>query len=186
MRNSLFLLFIVFAISITSCRNDFEFEPSTGGLEFSRDTIYMDTVFTNVSSSTYTLKVYNRSNKDISIPQIKLGKGLDSKYRMTVDGMVGNNRIFENVEMLAKDSMYIFIETTVDIAQANPSDFLYTDHIEFGSGSTLQKVELVTLIQDAYFLYPQRFDDGTTETLPIGDEEVYGFYLDENDPTNGN
>ena len=186
MRNSLFLLFIVFAISITSCRNDFEFEPSTGGLEFSRDTIYMDTVFTNVSSSTYTLKVYNRSNKDISIPQIKLGKGLDSKYRMTVDGMVGNNRIFENVEMLAKDSMYIFIETTVDIAEANPSDFLYTDQIEFGSGSTLQKVELVTLIQDAYFLYPQRFDDGTTETLPIGDEEVYGFYLDENDPTNGN
>jgi hypothetical protein len=186
MRNLLFLFFIISAISLTSCRNDFEFKPSSGGLEFSRDTVYFDTVFSNIGSSTYTLKVYNRSNEDISIPSIRLGKGLDSKYRMTVDGIVGNNRIFENVEMLAKDSMYIFIETTVDIADANPTDFLYTDQILFGNGTTEQKVELVTLIQDAYFLYPQRFDDGTTETLPIGDEEIYGFVLDENDPINGN
>ncbi len=186
MRNLLFLFFIISAISLTSCRNDFEFKPRSGGLEFSRDTIYFDTVFSNIGSSTYTLKVYNRSDEDISIPSIRLGKGLDSKYRMTVDGMVGNNRIFENVEMLARDSMYIFIETTVDIAEANPTDFLYTDQILFGQGTSEQKVELVTLIQDAYFLYPQRFDDGTTETLPIGDEEIYGFILDENDPVNGN
>jgi len=186
MRNLLFLFFIISAISLTSCRNDFEFKPSSGGLEFSRDTVYFDTVFSNIGSSTYTLKVYNRSNVDISIPSIRLGKGLDSKYRMTVDGMVGNNRIFENVEMLAKDSMYIFIETTVDIAEANPTDFLYTDQIEFGSGSTLQKVELVTLIQDAYFLYPQRFDDGSYENINIGGTPQRGFILDENDPINGN
>jgi hypothetical protein len=30
-------------------------------------------------------------------------------------------------------------------------------------------------IQDAVFLYPKRFADGTTETLPLGDEKVYGF-----------
>ena len=186
MRNLLFLLFIISAISLTSCRNDFEFEPSQGGLEFSKDTVYLDTVFTNIGSSTYTLKVYNRSNKNISIPSIRLGKGLDSKYRMTVDGIVGNNRIFENVEMLAKDSMYIFIEVTADVAAANPTDFLYTDEILFGNGSTEQKVDLVTLIQDAYFLYPQRFDDGTYENINIGDSPVRGFILDENDPINGN
>lgn len=186
MRNLLFLFFIISAISLTSCRNDFEFETSQGGLEFSKDTVYLDTVFTNIGSSTYTLKVYNRSNKNISIPSIRLGKGLDSKYRMTVDGMVGNNRIFENVEMLAKDSMYIFIEVTADVAAANPTDFLYTDQILFGNGSSEQKVELVTLIQDAYFLYPQRFDDGTYENINIGDSPVRGFLLDENDPINGN
>ena len=187
MRNSLVILFIISILSLASCREDFNFEPSNGGLEFSKDTIYFDTIFTGISSSTYTLKVYNNSNKDISISQIKFAKGLESKYRMTVDGMIGNNnRIFENVEMLAKDSMYIFIETTVDIAEANPSDFLYTDQILFNGGTIEQKVELVTLIQDAYFLYPQRFDDGTTETLPIGEDEVFGFFLDENDPVNGN
>jgi len=188
MRNS-FILILLLAISVTSCRKDFDFEPSTGGLEFSRDTVYLDTVFTNIGSSTYTLKVYNKSNRDISIPSIKLGKGLDSKYRITVDGMVGNqNKLFTDVEVLAKDSLYIFIETTVDVADANPSDFLYTDKIEFYNINSPepQTVELVTLIQDAYFLYPQRFEDGSTEYLQIGDEEVYGFFLDENDPINGN
>ena len=106
---------------------------------------------------------------------------------MTVDGMQGTDgKIFNNVNLLAKDSLYIFIETTANIADANPTDFLYTDQIQFDSGENLQNVELVTLIQDAVFLYPKRFTDGTTETLPIGDEKIDGFYLDENDPVNGN
>ena len=189
MRKLIFLFFVCLAITVSSCRQDFVFEPSTGDLVFSKDTIYLDTVFANIGSSTYTLKVYNKSSKDIKIPTIQLGKGLTSKYRMTVDGMTGeNNRIFHDVELLAKDSMYIFIETTAGIGDANPSDFLYTDQIEFDSGANLQKVELVTLIQDAYFLYPKRFSNGTTETLNIDgiDEPVYGFFLDENDPVNGN
>lgn len=188
MRNYIFLLFIGIAISMSSCREDFQFESSTGDLTFSRDTVYLDTVFSDIGSSTYTLKVYNKSSKDIKIPTIQLGKGLDSKYRMTVDGMTGNdNRIFNNVELLAKDSMYIFIETTANIADANPTDFLYTDQILFDGGTNLQTVELVTLIKDAYFLYPKRFSDGTTETLTIDgvDEPVYGFFLDGNDPVNG-
>ena len=45
----------------SSCRNDFETVPSTGNLEFSRDTVFLDTVFTNIGSSTYNLKVYNTS-----------------------------------------------------------------------------------------------------------------------------
>ena len=184
MRRLLLLLLIGFAVSLTSCRNDFDFESRTGGLEFSKDTVYLDTVFTDIGSSTYTLKVYNRSDKNISIPSVKLGKGTTSKYRLMVDGIAGQE--FQNVEMLAKDSMYIFVSVTADVADANPTDFLYTDQILFGDGTNQQKVELVTLIQDAVFLYPQKFADGTTETLPIGDDEIYGFFLDEADPTNGN
>jgi hypothetical protein len=184
MRRLLLLLLIGFAVSLTSCRNDLDFETSNGGLRFSKDTVYLDTVFTNIGSSTYTLKVYNRSDKNISIPTLRLSKGSASKYRLMVDGMAGQE--FENIEMLAKDSMYIFVAVTADVAAANPTDFLYTDQILFGDGINQQKVELVTLIQDAIFLYPQKFSDGTTETLPIGDDEIYGFFLDEADPTNGN
>jgi hypothetical protein len=187
MRPITLLLFIGILISVCSCRSDFETIPSTGNLTFSKDTIYLDTVFTNIGSSTYRLKVYNKSKNDITIPTIQLAKGLNSKYRMTVDGMQGNNgKIFNNVDLLAKDSLYIFIETTANIADANPADFLYTDQIQFDSGANLQKIELVTLIQDAIFLYPKRFADGTTETLPIGDQKIEGFFLDENDPVNGN
>jgi len=187
MRPKIVLFFIGIIMTICSCRSDFETVASTGDLEFSKDTIYLDTVFSNIGSSTYRLKVYNKSKNDITIPSIKLGKGLNSKYRISVDGMQGTDgKIFNNVDLLAKDSLYIFIETTANITDANASDFLYTDQIQFDSGENLQNVELVTLIQDAVFLYPQRFADGTTETLPIGNEKIDGFYLDENDPVNGN
>ena len=192
MRQYIGLLLVVFVASLTSCRNDFDFEPSTGGLEFSKDTVYLDTVFTNIGSSTYTLKVYNKSDKNISIPNIRLNKGQNSKYRLMVDGMPGKE--FSNIEMLAKDSMFVFIEVTEDVANVNPSDFLYTDFIEFGTGANFQKVELVTLIQDAYFIYPSRTPNGNGgfnyEEINLGNNEnpipIRASILNENDPINGN
>lgn len=189
---------ILFAIAglfmcLASCRDDFEFEQSPGGLEFSRDTVYLDTVFSDIGSSTYTLKVYNRSDKDIAIPSLRLKKGQASNYRLMVDGMPGKE--FNNVELLAKDSLFIFIETTANISDANPADFLYTDEIEFHSTSGVQEVHLVTLIQDAYFLYPQRDTSGPkvlyeavrwdSESNPGDPEYLPGFYLEESDPVNG-
>tara|TARA_R110000850_G_scaffold277086_1_gene422429 strand:+ start:167589 stop:169139 length:1551 start_codon:yes stop_codon:yes gene_type:complete len=178
------LLLFGLVILWSSCRNDFETLPSTGNLEFSKDTVYLDTVFTNIGSSTYTLKVYNRSAEDISIPIVRLGQGESSLYRLNVDGVAG--KTFNNVEILAKDSIFIFIETTVDI-NSFPNDltFLYTDAIQFDAGSNEQKVELVTLVQDAVFLFPERFDDGTIETLNLGmdaegnDILIEGFFLDD-------
>jgi hypothetical protein len=194
MRNSFFILLAGILISVTSCRTDFDFETSANGsLRFSRDTVYLDTVFTNIGSSTYTLKVYNKSNKNVSIPTIQLGKRENSKYRMTVDGMRGVNdegKIFNNVELLAKDSLYIFIETTAGIADANPTDFLYTDQIQLGNNVDFQKVELVTLIQDAYFIYPKRDENGVYDSVPIGLNEdsaialIKGRNLEHDHPDN--
>ena len=174
----LFLIGIL--ITVCACRSDFETVASKGDLVFSQDTIYLDTVFSSIGSSTYQLKVYNRSNQDINIPSIQLSKGLGSKYRMTVDGMSGNQgKLFQNVTLLAKDSLYIFIETTINVADANPTDFLYTDQIEFDSGVNLQKVALVTLVKDAIFLFPKRLPNERKETIPVGNKTVEGFYLDD-------
>jgi len=154
----------------SSCRQDFEFTPSTGALTFSKDTVYLDTVFSTIGSSTYRLKVYNSSDTNILIPSLKLSNGQDSNYRLNVDGMIGNGTLigkeFENVELLAQDSMFVFIETTIDIQPlvANETQFLYTDAIEFGTGANTQKVELVTLVKDAIFIYPSK-DEGVIETL---------------------
>ncbi|MGS2725938.1 hypothetical protein ACU8DI_04970 [Psychroserpens sp. BH13MA-6] len=161
-----FLLTLSTLVFWSSCRKDFDFAPSNGALEFSKDTIYLDTVFSNIGSSTYNLKVYNRSDEDISIPTVRLGQGQTSNYRLNVDGMPGKE--FENVELLANDSLYIFIETTSDIQtlSQNSLEFLYTDAIEFDSGNNFQKVELVTLIKDAVFIYPDRDETtGIIETL---------------------
>lgn len=178
-----FVLVIIIVTIWSSCRNEFEFSSSTVQLQFSKDTIYLDTVFTNIGSSTYNLKVYNRSNENILINNISLGLGETSEYRLNVDGIPG--KIFENVELLAKDSMYVFVETTIDISTLpNNGEFLYTDFIEFGDGTDSQKVQLVTLVKDAIFIYPDR--DNTTgiiETLTLNidgepvETQIQGRYL---------
>lgn len=176
------ILIIIITVLFSSCRKDFSTELSTGGLSFSKDTVYLDTVFTNIGSSTYHLKVYNKRNTNISIPNISLGSGENSFYRLNVDGATG--KIFENTEISAKDSIYIFIETTIDYNQV--VDPIYTDSIVFSGGGYLQDVKLVTLVKDAHFLFPSKDAEGLIETITIGvDTEgeeitVNGFYLDDN------
>ena len=89
MRN--FLVFLIFSllILVSSCRKDFSTIPSFGNLEFSKDTVFLDTIFTNIGSATYNIKVYNRGNKAITIPKISLENGNSSNYRLNVDGIAG-------------------------------------------------------------------------------------------------
>lgn len=139
-------------ISISSCRKDFSTIPNFGTLEFSKDTIFLDTIFTNIGSATYNLKVYNRSNNAITIPKIQLENGTSSNYRLNVDGIPGKD--FSNIDILAKDSIFVFIETTVNVA--NQSSPLYIDRILFDTGNNQQDVDLVTLVEDANFIFPSK------------------------------
>src|SRR5690606_24346043 len=128
----------------------------------------------------------NRSNDDIVIPFVRLEQGQESNYRLNVDGKAGKE--FSDVEIMAKDSIYIFIETTVDIESltTTQTQFLYTDAIAFDSGSNEQKDELVTLIQDAVFLFPNK-ENGIKESLLLdvdanGNEtRIEGFFLEDNE-----
>ncbi|NEW79342.1 MAG: hypothetical protein GZ086_07945 [Gelidibacter sp.] len=182
MRYYLTLFCALTLLVFSSCRKDFSAELSSGNLSFSKDTVYLDTVFTNIGSSTYNLKVYNKSNKNISIPSISLSKGESSFFRLNVDGIPG--KIFENVEILAKDSLFIFIETTIDYGQV--SDPIYTDAIVFDSDNNLQEVKLVTLVKDAHFLFPSKDSNGFIESISIGKTtdgehlKVNGFFLEDN------
>lgn len=180
MRYSILILFSMVLLSLTSCRTDFDTIPSSGKLEFSDKIVYLDTIFSQISSSTYQLKVYNRSNDDIKIPTIRLEKP-NSKYRLMVDGRSDNNgKRFDNVELLAKDSLFIFIETTV-VNAPSQLEFTYEDKILFDEGSKQQSVDLVTLVRDAIFIKPNRNLEATLyETI-----SVEGFTDENDDPFNG-
>lgn len=150
MRHFFTIFILALFIAISSCQKDFSTIPSFGNLEFSKDTVFLDTIFTNIGSATYNLKVYNRGDKAITIPRIQLENGISSNYRLNVDGIPGKD--FNDIDILAKDSIFIFIETTVDVTSiSNP---LYTDRILFDNGNNQQDVDLVTLVQDANFIYP--------------------------------
>jgi len=169
----------------SSCRKDLLYAPSAGNLEFSQDTVYLDTIFTNIGSSTYTLKVYNRTRDDIEIPSIRLAKGENSDYRLNVDGVAG--KTFLNIPVFAQDSLFILIETTHDISTSGQNSLLYTDAINFDTEDDLQTVQLVTLVKDAIFLYPRTLADGKKQTIPIDlDDEgnevvVEGFFLEDDE-----
>jgi len=175
-RTFYFIICFTLLLFWSSCREDFDFAPSTGSLEFSKDTVFLDTIFANIGSSTYNLKVYNRSDNDISIPTIKLNRGETSGYRLNVDGIAGKS--FNNIEIQAKDSLFIFVETTfnTDNEPLTANEFLYTDKIEFDSGSNLQDVDLVTLVKDAVFIFPDR--DGATGIIETLTLEVNGEQIE--------
>lgn len=185
MRTLYFLFSLIVLIVWSSCRTDFEANPSNGNLQFSTDTLFLDTLFTNISSSTYTLKVYNREDEAISIPSITLERGLASNYRLNVDGLSG--KAFKDVQILPKDSIFIFVETTTDIiTQSAATEYLYTDRILFDSQSKQQDVDLVTLVKDAVFLFPEKDAmTGQKETLLLGEDEaaneirIEGFFLND-------
>ncbi|MFD2516297.1 choice-of-anchor Q domain-containing protein [Salinimicrobium flavum] len=184
----LYTVFLMLILVLwSSCRSDFESVESTGKLEFSRDTVYLDTIFSNISSATYSLKVYNRSNEDIHIPNVALGKGEDSRYRLNVDGLAGSS--FNDIEIQARDSIYIFIEATVDLQDQQENTFLYTDVLEFRSSAHIQEVPVVTLVKDAVFLFPTKDSEGNIGTIPTGKDEngedlqVQGFWLSDDQLT---
>ncbi len=165
MRTYIAIIVTLIIISSVSCRKDFDYASSNGRLEFSSDTIYLDTIFTNIRSSTRTLKVYNRNRDDVEIPSIQLAKGLKSKYRLNVDGVAGKS--FQNIPVLAQDSLFIFIETTID-SSFTQNSFEYSDVIEFDSGPQKQEIQLITHVKDAIFLFPKSNQDGLKEMVTIG------------------
>jgi hypothetical protein len=175
-------IIVIFLIILNSCRKDFDTIKSTGELSFSKDTIFLDTVFSNIGSSTRNFSVYNKGNSAITIPTIALARGEDSFYRLNVDGISGKS--FENIDILANDSIFIFVEATIDFSEVtNP---IYTDSIVFDADNNFQDVDLVTLVQDAHFLFPSRDAQGIKETIVLGQDEmgediaVNGFLLEGN------
>ncbi|THD67977.1 hypothetical protein E7Z59_10040 [Robertkochia marina] len=179
-------IIVPFLMFLEGCRENFDYRDASGELLFSKDTVYLDTVFNSLSSSTYSFKVYNTSNDDIRIPSVYLKAGADSGFRLNVNGNSG--QAFSDVEISANDSIFVFVESTFDLDTLSSPSFLATDAVVFGNIDTQQEVALVTLVRDAIFLFPQR-ENGITESLPIGVDEngepvsIEGFVLQDDQLT---
>ena len=60
-------------LTAISCnRDDINFENPSQLLRFSADTVFLDTVYNQVRSETYAVKIYNNEDKDVMIPKISL------------------------------------------------------------------------------------------------------------------
>ncbi len=118
-------------------------------LEFSADTLLFDTVFTSIGSATRNFKVYNNRDKKLEIDRIKLGMGQNSPFRINVNGLSGTD--FENMELRADDSLFIFVEVTID-PNSKDQPMIVTDSIIFNTNGNIQDIKLVAWGQDAIFI----------------------------------
>lgn len=130
---------------VVSCREDITFETPNSALRFSQDTLILDTVYHQVRSETYAVKIYNDEDRDISIPKISLEKGAASLYKLNVDGQSGTT--FTHIPLRKKDSLYIFVEIA---PQAHATEAVEIDKILF-EGAQNQHITLMSVVQDAEF-----------------------------------
>lgn len=153
MKKNIFRLTVIALISIlsfNSCKKDQILDDSNATLVFSEDTIKFDTVFTSVGSATQVFTVRNTYNQALRISSLNLAGGAGSNYRLNVNGTPG--KYFSNVEIGANDSIWIFVEVTVDPNNLN-TPLIVEDAIIFNTNGHVQNLPLTAYGQDAHF-YP--------------------------------
>ncbi len=176
-----FVLWAIFFLSMSlgSCRKPFQAAASHGDFRVSADTVFLDSVFTGISSPTYHFKIYNEASHSIYLDEIALEKGDASFYRLNVDGVAGKR--FRHVLIPARDSIYVFVELTADIHAL--SDPVYEERLHIRDAAGQKDVLLTSFVKDAYFLYPQRFSAHRVDSIRIGENaqgnpvRVAGFLI---------
>lgn len=139
-----YILFGVICLISISCREDYEVNRPSQNLVFSADEIFLNTVFTDMESSTYTLTVKNEEDHDIVIPSIFLNKGGNSFYILEVDGIQNETGQFEDVLIRKND----FITLYISILAKESNNALYEDVIVFNLGNSIQEVQLSSVVED--------------------------------------
>lgn len=152
-------IFYVFAIlmALVACEDDDSFSTSTGmRLEFSVDTLQMDTVFSRTPSSTYAFWVHNRNNDGIRLSTVKLKRGNQTGFRVNVDGIYldnSNGSQTSNVEIRKNDSILVFVELTASETRKTEPQLVEDDLLFILESGAEQKVLLQAWAWDAMKVY---------------------------------
>jgi len=154
------LLFLISGMMLfQSCREDWTFSTdSRCRLQFSADTIRLDTVFTGEVSATAGFMIYNTNNSGIRFDAV-MGGGAGSPFRMNLDGEGGST--ITGLEIGGGDSLFCFI--SVKVPESDDSGLTDAfDSIRFILESgTVQFVRLHASGQNAVRLRGSTIDHNT-------------------------
>ncbi|PSR02719.1 MAG: hypothetical protein BRD50_06930 [Bacteroidetes bacterium SW_11_45_7] len=145
------MILIGCTVLFSNCRKEKLLKYASAELDFSTDTVTFDTVFTQRGSATQQLKVFNPHDQRIRINSINLAGGDNGQFRMNVDGEP--SPAVTDVEIAAKDSIYIFVEVTVDPTNQN-NPFVIRDSIVYNVNGNQQKTILQARGQNANYYRP--------------------------------
>ena len=136
--------FVCLIITV-ACRKDDIITEKSAGLTFSTDTVLFDTILTTFGSVTKRFKIYNPHDQDIVIQNLYVGGGNSSYYKINVDGTNGNSQT--NIKIARKDSIYVFVEVTIDPLGKN-TPLVVNDSLICITNGNLQTVRFVAFGQD--------------------------------------
>jgi predicted phosphodiesterase len=160
------MIFIVVLCLFSSCNDDvFSSDPNLR-LSFSADTINFELSFSGVTGSTRRVIVYNRNNNALRISDIGLAGGANSPFRINVNGAASANNRFSNVEISARDSMFIFLNVNVPELGQDAPEFI-EDYIFFNLNDRVQRIVLETYGQNVEFLRGLTIQSDSTLTANI-------------------
>lgn len=151
MRSLFFTFALLFTILIIGCKKDAVTTDSSKTVNFSTDTLFFDTVFSTIGSSTRKFKIYNKNNQAIKISSLRLAGGSNSLFRLNVNGVPGIE--FKDLEIRAKDSMWVFADVTVD-PQNSATPYIVKDSLLIETNGNKQEVKLIAFGQQAIFHKP--------------------------------
>ncbi len=158
---SFFSVLVLFAGLCWSCQPETYQTNLKDALQFSSDTLRFDTLFTETGSVTAWLKVRNTGNQPLRIASIRLRNGGIQGYKMNLDGRVGTH--FEQVEIPAKDSLFLFVSVATPQLNSFEPVFLQ-DAVLFESENSSRQVELESWAWDAETFNGRVFSSDTTLT----------------------
>lgn len=133
------LFLIVFSLlSCDGLDENYSTNPSHR-LHFSADTLAFDTVFTTIGSATKQFMIYNHNDQPLLISEVMLAGGEATGFRINVDGHKGDH--FRDIRMPANDSLYVFVEVTIN-PNAENQPLLVDDSVIFTTNGQKQAVRL--------------------------------------------
>ena len=155
--------FLFPALLFFACHPQRQFiEEPDATLVFTLDTVYFDTVFTTIGTVTRNFRVKNPHSMHIRIDDITLAGGASSVFRINVDGEPGIS--FSGLEIAPRDSLYVFVEATLD--PNNSGEILrIQDSIVFFTNGNIQDIDLVAWGQDVHILRDSTLE-GSNSWIP--------------------
>lgn len=163
MKNFIYsFLILILGIAVFGCSKGIN---APAEVTFSRDTVFFDTVFTEMATVTKRFTIRNTTGNDVVLNNVRIAGGNASIFKMNINGFSG--QVLDNIEVFAHDSVFVFVKAMLN-KNNTKNQFIQEDSILFEAGNKTQKVVLAAAGQDARYYFPTDTINGTPYSLLAG------------------
>ena len=134
--------------SLTSCQSEIVSKDPLLQLRFSHDSLFFDTVFTKMGSSTKRMMVYNPNKNALLIDRVTMANGKSFFINLDGENQLENLR---DITLRGGDSLFLFVRAEIDPLKVN-NPVLVEDTISFYVGGNQQQIYLQAYGQDVHVL----------------------------------